>query len=137
MLVVTVWDDRERQHRPLGAIRSDSRKRSEVMPEEVKSYIRTVQAGTERLRFLACQAKKGWSFYIQKQVVENKKTKTVERGGSKHFETLAEASKEVDAGVEAALKQGWSATTKVGGGFKAKADTFSLSNLPKPKATTK
>jgi len=112
--------------------------KTDTPASEPKSYIKTVVSGAERLRFLAVTAKNGWRFYVQQQEKTGKSTKTTDRGASQSCATLAEASALVDQGVKNALEQGWSLPAKVGGGggFKAKADAFSLSSLPKPKAAS-
>lgn len=116
----------------------ESEKTADTPAEDPKSYIKTVVAGNERLRFLAVTAKNGWRFYVQQQEKQGKNTKTTNRGASQSCATLAEASALVDQGVKNALANGWTLPVRVGGGggFKAKEDAFSLNSLPKPKAAS-
>lgn len=105
-----------------------------------KSYIRTLTSGNERLQFNAIGAKNSVSFYILHQQVEgqgdDRKVKTIERGESQKFNSMEEAAAYVDKAVDMALKDGWTAPARVGGGFtRTKQDTFTLSSLPKPKGT--
>jgi len=104
---------------------------------EQKTYIKTLTAGDERLQFLAIKKKSGWSFFVLHQRVgADKKVKTLSRGAAAHYEDLASASKAVDDGAALAQADGWAKSARVGGGgFKSKADAFSLSALPKPGGT--
>jgi len=114
-----------------------------------KSYIRSlVGSGSfvvngepvhyDSMRILACQAKAGYSFYIQLQAKTKKgkktSTLTVARGASTHYPDLASATTAVDAAVVAAQANGFIVKPTAGRGFVKAADSFSLDSLPKPTA---
>lgn len=90
------------------------------------------------MRVLACQAKAGYSFYIQLQDTQKKgkktTTTTVARGASTHYDDLASASAAVDAAVVTAQGRGFTAKPKSARGFVRQADTFTLDSLPAPVA---
>lgn len=104
------------------------------MNANAKSYVRTLSNGSESLTIIGIAAKTGFGFYILHQRVDptTKKKVTIARGASAKYATLAETVTAVDAAVVSAVAAGWKKAAGPAGGFKPKADGFSLEALPKP-----
>lgn len=108
-------------------------------PKEVKSFVKTLSApapSKDTMQFVANKTKEGkWSSYVTtREVGEDGKTAKTTRGGSVPYETLDLAKAGIDKAAKEAVKKGWLERKAGGGGFKPRADAFSLSNLPAPKA---
>jgi hypothetical protein len=104
-----------------------------------KSYIKVLKSGKDTLSYVANATKDGKAkSYVSHRVVGEKDGKpdiTIARGGTTEHESLDAAKKASEDFVKAALAQGWEAPKPaVAPGFVQKPDSFSLANLPKPKA---
>lgn len=116
-----------------------------------KSYIRTLLGSGElslpdgtkvsfdSMRVCACEAKTGYSFYVQFQkntkVGKKSSVATVARGATSHYPDLATATAAVDAGVVKAQAAGYVLKPSSGRrGFAKAVDSFTLDTLPAPAA---
>ena len=104
----------------------------------MKTRITTVTAPGQALRFLVIAQKAGAAAFRVLHVTPSTadpKKKVVVIGARAKFATVDAAIKHQDAAVAAAVKDGWTLTTRTFGGA-AKPDAFSLTSLPKPSAAT-
>jgi len=99
-----------------------------------QSYVRTLTDGGNQLQFIATVKKDGSvnSYVVHRINGPDGKLVKSERGGTVSYPDLASAKVAIESGVKSAVKGGWSERKGGGGGFKARPDAFSLSNLPKP-----
>jgi len=100
-----------------------------------KSITRTLSDGKDQLQFIGLIRKDGSvdSHIVHRINKPDGKLEKSTRGESKKHATVEDAAKSFEAGVAVAVKQGWQ-ERKAGAsaGFRAKPDSFSISNLPKP-----
>lgn len=112
----------------------------------MKTKITTVTATGQALRFLVIAQKAGSAAFRVLHVVNPVDTgkkaengdpilskKTITIGARAKFATVELAIAHQDKAVQAAIKDGWTLTTRTFGGA-AKPDAFTLSSLPKPSA---
>lgn len=114
-------------------VENDTSEAAEPAKKEPGSVTRTlVDAKANEMQFIATRKKSGWSSYVVHRILKDGKLEKSTRGATVEHDDLDAAKAEIEKGVKAAAKLGWTERKGGGGGYVARPDAFSLSNLPKP-----